>query len=283
MDIFSFRDKHQIITYWSGITSNVARDCGTSVIYDGELVGYYLEDGYQVISVPMASVSAMTKDYLWHVVYCLVVLNIDKSVEVLTDFMYLYIVEFTDTGYLKPEREYIQGMVDYVVDKADSNKCVRSRKFFFIKSLDRWKMRKIVISYVNKRKSTDTLMRIENVIEWLTIEANEFITPTTVKEHLDKEGMDMSLTTVKKYMELKRDEIDRHNRKIFGTDKFAMYRKMLSIHNIKEAIEVLSRADESLSRRKVADTAGVHFNTVQNLWMDEEIQEQLNKFNQAIA
>jgi DNA-binding transcriptional regulator YhcF (GntR family) len=135
------------------------------------------------------------------------------------------------------------------------------------------------MTYVNKRKSVSRLLNIENAIEWLTIESSEFITATSVKEKLGAED-DVTPSTIRRYMELSRETIDRHNRKVFGTDNFMSYKKMLSVHNIKEAIRLLNDANDRLSRRKVAKEAGVHFNTVQSLWNDEDIQDELNRYNQ---
>lgn len=132
---------------------------------------------------------------------------------------------------------------------------------------------------INKQRSDKTKSQIKGAIDYLFSNSGDFITANLIKDGLDE---NVSLSTVRRYMEVFKDEIDRHNKKVFGTDNFVTYKKTLSLHKIKRAIKVLNEADERLSRRRVAKEAGVHFNTVQNLWDDEEIQKELDKFNELV-
>lgn len=123
----------------------------------------------------------------------------------------------------------------------------------------------------------NTELKIKNAINNLINKGDVFLNTKAIHKELED---DLSLHTIRGYMNVFRDEIDTHNRKVFGTDNFMKYKKVLSVHNIKRAINVLNEADERLSRRKVAKETGLHFNTVQNLWDDDEIQEELDKFNE---
>lgn len=272
MDIFEYRDKHKIITYRS-----YADKGGVPIKLGDEVVCYYIEDGFNVISVPMRKLSVMTSPFMWYIACSLVVLNEDKDVYVLSNFLFYYLDKFNPKDNYIPNFYYCEDLVSRAFEFADEEKVVTLRKFNFVKNVSSKDRRSLIMGYLNNRKTSDTLIKIENAVQWLTIEGKYFITVNKVMEVCEDE---YSYNTIKRYMSILKDEIDNHNRKVFGTDNFTVYKKTLSIHNIKKAIQILTEANERLSRRNVADKAGVHFNTVQNLWDDKEIQSELDKFNQ---
>lgn len=278
MDVYEYRDNHRIITYRRNVEESYVRENGgLPVMLNNDLVGLYLEEGFYVVSIPMVEVKEFSPSYLWFIINSLVFLNDDKTVDELVDFMYLYMVQFSSKNGYEPNKSYLRDLVDKSVERVDEEKCYQMRKFFFLKKLSKKDVRSAVMGFLNKRKKSETMDKIDSVIQWLCIESNKFITAKLISDEL---GDDLSVHTVRAYMNVFRDEIDTHNRKVFGTDNFMKYKKVLSVHNIKRAINVLNEADERLSRRKVAKETGLHVNTVQNLWDDDEIQEELDKFNE---
>lgn len=276
MNIFEFRDSRRIITYRRNIEVSDAEELGVPVVHDGGLVAYYLEEGFYVVSVPMVGVTEFSNRYLWFVVNSLVCLNEDAPVDDLVDFMYLYMMEFSSVRGYEPNKVYLRDLIDSCIEGLDEQRCYQFRKFFFVNKLDKNTTKSVVMSYLNKRNKSEMVKNIDNVIQWLCIEGNKFITAQSIRDGLED---DVSLSTVRRYMEVFKDEIDSHNNRVFGTSNFITYKKTLSIHKIKGAIQILNDANERLSRRKVAKEAGVHFNTVQNLWDDEDIQSELDKYN----
>ena len=129
---------------------------------------------------------------------------------------------------------------------------------------------------INSKRRDKTSSLVKKAVNELLLTDNDFITAQSIRDGLED---DVSLSTVRRYMEVFKDEIDSHNNRVFGTSNFITYKKTLSIHKIKGAIQILNDANERLSRRKVAKEAGVHFNPVQNLWDDEDIQSELDKYN----
>lgn len=273
MDVFDYRDKHRIITY----RTHASCEGGIPIEMNGEVVGYYIEDGFSVISIPMKKLDNPTSSFIWYITCCLVVMNEDKDVSILSGFMFHYLNHFNKKENYLPNLEYCGQLVSRAFEVADEEMVLSTRKFNFTKNISSKERRSLIMGFLNKRKTTDTLAKIENAIQWLIIEGNGFITVNEIVSACDGE---YSKSTVKRYMNLLKDDIDTHNRKVFGTDNFVLYKKTLSIHKIKGAIQILNEANERLSRRKVAKEAGIHFNTVQNLWDDDEIQEELDKFNQ---
>lgn len=283
MNIYDFRNKKQILTYFRDIDLDYARLKGEEVYLGEELVAYYIDGGYDIISVPMSKVKEMSSKFLWYVTHCLTALNRDREdidFEDLLDFMYLYTEQFISDKFLAPKRDVLRYMLDRAYETADFEECKTRRKFYFIKTLTKQEIRNVVMTFINKRKSTYTLTIIENAIEWLTIEGSVFITSSSIKEAIKSDDEDLSASNIRRYMTIHRERIDSHNRKVFGTDNFMSYKRMLSVHNIQDAIRVLDKEGERLSQGKVAKVSGLHINTVHNLWMDEVVQEELNKYNQ---
>lgn len=284
MNIYEYRNKKQILTYIRYIDKHDAMRDGEPVYLGDELVAYYLDEGYDIVSIPMSKVKQMSNRFLWYVTHCLTAINRDREdidFEDLLDFMYLYTEQFISDKFLAPRKDVLRYMLDRAYETADFDECKTRRKFFFIKTLTKQEIRTAVMKFINRRKTTETLVKIENAIEWLTIEGSVFITSSSIRDTIKSEDEDnFSTSNIRRYMEIHRDSIDKHNRKVFGTDNFMSYKRMLSVHNIQEAIRVLEREGERLSQGRVAKTAGLHINTVHNLWLDDDVQEELNKYNQ---
>ncbi len=278
MDIDNYIKRKGIVTYLRWVDKSYAEENGEEVYLEDLLVGYYLEDGYQVISIPMKEVREVNDRFIWSVVFSLVEMNTTHSVEELTDFMDLYMRKYCGKSLYSPDRIRLNGMISFAVENSSMDKVTQIRKFYFTEVLSKGEVRKCVMSYLNSRNTTKRLMNIENVIEWLCIEGDVFITAKTIQGQLEE---DLSISTINRYMSVVRERIDNHNKKIFGTDNFMQHKKVLSIYNIKEAIEALQKAEDSLSQRNIARVAGVHYNTVNNLWDDEEVQDALNKYNES--
>jgi hypothetical protein len=284
MNIHDFRNKKQIITHSKQIDRYEAERIGEDVFLSGEVVAYYIDEGYDIIAVPMSNIKEVSNSFIWYVTHCLVALNRDRDdidFEDLLDFMFLYTEQFISKKFLAPNKDALRYMLDKAYETADFERCKTKRKFYFIKTLTKKEIRSVVMKFINRRKSTDTLIKIENAIEWLTIEGSVFITSSSIKDSIKSASdEDLSIRNIRKYMEIQRDDIDRHNRKVFGTDNFMSYKKMLSVHNIQEAMRVLNLEGDRLSQGKVARASGLHINTVHNLWLSDAVQDQLNKYNQ---
>lgn len=284
MNIHEFRNKKQILTYDKEIDKYEASRIGEEVYLGEELVAYYIDKGYDIISVPMSRVKEMSNKFLWYVTHCLVAMNRDREdidFEDLLNFMYLYTEQFISDKFLAPRKDALRYMLDKAYETANFEQCKTRRKFYFVKTLTKQEIRTVVMKFINRRKSTDTLVKIENAIEWLTIEGSVFITSSSIRDVIKSDNEeDLSLRNIRRYMEIHRESIDKHNRKVFGTDNFMSYKRMLSVHNIQEAMRVLDREGNRLSQGRVARTSGLHINTVHNLWLEDEVQEELNKYNQ---
>lgn len=284
MNIHEFRKLKQILTYVRYIDKDDAIQYGEPVYLGEELVAYYLDGGYDIIAVPMSKVKEMSNKFLWYVTHCLTALNRDREdveFEDLLNFMYLYTEQFITDKFLAPRKDVLRYMLDKAHETSDFEECKTRRKFFFIKTLTKQEIRTVVMKFINRRKSTETLVKIENAIEWLTIEGSIFITSSSIRDVIKSDNEeDLSPRNIRRYMEIHREVIDTHNRRVFGTDNFMSYKKMLSVHNIKEAMKVLNEEGERLSQLRVSKMSGLHINTVHNLWLDDKVQDELNKYNQ---
>lgn len=125
-------------------------------------------------------------------------------------------------------------------------------------------------NYKSRQRTKNRVLECLNNV----YESGDFVSSRIISEMT---GLHMN--TVSYHLEPFRGDIDKHNIRLFNTDNFNTYRKILSVHKINDAIDVLNNLGERISRRKVADKADLHFNTVGKLWEDPKVQEQLEKYN----
>lgn len=284
MEYNEFVVKNGIATRRVLIDEPHAKEYGVPIEYDDRLVAYYLEDGYSYIGLPIPrkdSKVGLTKSIVWRLCFTVVVLNPEKSVDLLVDFMDLYLKTFYLSDGTTSDRNALRDMIDYSFEKGSEGKVMTTKKYFWVEALTLKEKQLVVMSNMNDRKVTETIKIIDNAIDAIAEEGVRFITIVEIKKMVDEiYGSDyMSERNIRNYTEEFRGKIDDYNHHVFGTDSFHKYRKMLSIHKIVDAIKVLDSEGDRLSRRKVADEAGVHFNTVQKLWGSKEVQEELNNYN----
>lgn len=262
--------------------SQAERD-GSPIHYDESLVGYFLKDGYGYVGVPFhnkKSRGTISKALLWRVGYTVTYLNQDRSIEDLVDFVIKYVDYFFKVDGFRIDKTEITNIIDECIDKLDLSKITVEKKYFWTANLSLKEKQSIVMSNMKDRESTKTVKIIENAIDAISEEGERFITAKEIKKMTDTiEDSDISEKTISRHIPDLRKQIDDYNSVVFGTNNFQTYRKTLSVHRILDAVKILDKEGERLSRRKVAKEAELHFNTVQNLWMEDEIQEELNKYN----
>jgi len=280
MDWRLFRDKYSIVMHHEFIDDDdLAESDPIEDVATGEVVAYYLQDGYDVITAyhrPFKSY--VPKGIIFRMSYCLAWLNPDMDFDVLSEFVVLYSGYLSNLKHYVVDKKEVRGILDYAMDKVDVDQLKTKRRFYWTNRtgfLSLEQKRRVINSYTGKTRAMETIKKVENTLEWMFIEGNEFITVKSVAEKLGMTANGLSV-----YLEPFRGDIDKHNIRLFNTDNFNTYRKILSVHKINDAIDVLNNLGERISRRKVADKADLHFNTVGKLWEDPKVQEQLEKYNQ---
>ena len=264
------------------IDEQTAKEIGSPMSYDDSVVGYFLEDGYGYVGIPFPSgknKGTISKALLWRVGYTITYLNQDRSIDDLIDFVVKYVNTFFRIQGFEISRKEVRDIIDYCIDKLDLRKIAINKKYYWTAPLSLKEKQSIVMSNMQDRKSTNTVKVIENAIDAISEDGEKFITANEIHKMLVSEKYEISEITIKRYLPEFRNAIDDYNTVVFGTSNFQTYRKTLSVHRILDAVKVLDKEGERLSRRKVAKEASLHFNTVQNLWMEDEIQEELNKYN----
>lgn len=278
MDWRQYRDTNRIVMFEALIEDEHLDASYPIVDANGVVIAYYVPDGYDVVSAYLKKFKGvLPRSALYRVCYSLVWLNPELDFEVLLSFVVLYADSLSDIPYYKVRENEIRGMLDFCYSTLDES-VKSSRKFYWTNAtgfLPLEEKMKVMNSYKGGRQCEETIRKVENVLEWLFM-GSDFITQKKVAE---KSGLHRS--TVASYLEPFKDGINRHNIRIWNTDNFNTYRRTLSVHNIKRAIEVLNDTDEKISQTRVANVADIHLNTVSKLWGDDEVQDLLNKFNMA--
>ena len=275
-------DKYRFTTSMSGIDKHEAEKVGEPIYHEDTLAGYFISDGFNHVGVTFPKIKfkgGVPKQMLWRVGFTITYLNEDRSIEDLSQFIRVYYRSFSENSSISVKES--KDLIDYCIDKLDQTSISITKKYFWVMPLSIGEKQSIVMSNMRERKSTNTMKLISNAIDAICEEGLKFVTSKQVKKIIEKEsGNDISLRTINRYTPDLRIDIDDYNNIVFGTCNYQTYRKTLSIHRIIAAIKVLDKEGDRLSRRVVAKEAELHFNTVQTLWMENEIQDELNNFNE---
>jgi hypothetical protein len=138
--------------------------------------------------------------------------------------------------------------------------------------------RKLVMNQYNKSKRIETLNKIENAVNLLIEEGNEGNTFLTISDIEELSGVPKK--TISNVYSLFKNDIDKYNTDVFKTSIYAEFIKMSNVFTISSSIVKFKEEMEiRLTKRKVAGKSKLHINTVYNLWLEDEVQESLDEYN----
>lgn len=283
-----FRDRNRLILRSDNI-GNISPSYGILDNY-GNTVAKYYEGGYEYYSAAINTNKVYRQDTAIKLCYSvgmnLVVLNPNKDMSILESYMDLLSLDVFDDSErsFRIKRETLFGIMNKV-RSGEIKVSPRIGKYRWTTFMSLEQKRSIVAKNNSRTKSSRMHDLIEKAVDVLTDEFSDiFITPKEVQREVEGfSGELVSLNTIRKYMEVFRDEIDSHNEAVFGTANFNSYMKICSIYNITSAIDAIAELKEKISQRRVAKYASVHYNTVNNLWNETAIQEALDNYNKAFS
>jgi hypothetical protein len=68
--------------------------------------------------------------------------------------------------------------------------------------------------------------------------------------------------------------------KTFSTDNYSIFAKQENVSKIAATIgRYQEEQDNKLTRKKVSNRTKLHYNTVMNLWIEDEVQDALEVYN----
>lgn len=108
-----------------------------------------------------------------------------------------------------------------------------------------------------KKVVTENTYKIFYAVTDLIDNYNDFITATIIAQRAG-----LNVITTSKYIEVYRDEIDSHNKAIYGTSNHNEYLMLLSKEEIKNAVINLRHKDKKINIQTVANFTKLHRNTV---------------------
>mgnify|MGYP003661288729 FL=1 len=274
---------------WKDIDLEEAEKIGEPVIYDGKLVAYYVEDGYDAYSaytgINRGNYSLAFKNSL-----IVSLLNPDNSVEEVFNYMDTLCTDKFDTDDFVIDRKIILKNIGKVRDGL-YDVTPEVRKFFWVgkyqfigrndKEIDGVMYKgkgSIILSYINKSKTKRSISKLESALNQLLELGNSDNTFLTLKDISEVSGL--SLSTVKRLSFLYKEEIDRYNLANFNSNNYGEFNKFCSVIKINSAIRrFIEEMELRLTQRKVASKSSLHYNTVCKLWFEKEVQEVLEEYN----
>lgn len=239
---------------------------GDEVFFNGGLIGYYMRNGFRVVSFYRVKHDAgLSKSSLFSITFSFLYLNqelpFDDTVLCLTS----YFNELSGVEGMEYSKEYVEEIVEWCISNLDEDKLWEKKYFYWTGgryALSSSELKSAMRIFLNKDKKVRNLNLFYKHLTVKIDGGDEFITPKSF------DIPDMSLSSVKRYFNLFKDDIDKHNKRKFSFTNYRDYQRELSIKKINEAVKRMGgeSAKPNLSRRQVASEAGLHFNTVQKLW-----------------
>ena len=291
--IKEFLSKNRIILHRSEIDLDEAKRLGSEVYYDGILTSYYIQDGFYSYSAYCSS-SRGNFSNAYRISNIVSLLNQDKDIEVLFEYMDLLCKEMFDLETLKVDRSIILKNINKVRDGLYDVSPVVS-KYFWVRPYTNIGLHdkeidgilypgkgKVVMNQYNKSRRIETISKIENAIDLITSELANSGKFLTINLIANVSGL--AKITIAKNFHLFKEDVDRYNMSVFNTDNYNTFTRSCNIDTIKCAIESFKEELETkITKKKVSNKSRLHINTVYNLWNEDEIQETLEEYNNWIV
>lgn len=291
--IKEFLSKNRIILHRSEIDLDEAKRLGSKVYYDGILTSYYIQDGFYSYSAYCSS-SRGNFSNAYRISNIVSLLNQDKDIEVLFEYMDLLCKEMFDLETLKVDRSIILKNINKVRDGLYDVSPVVS-KYFWVRPYTNIGLPdkeidgilypgkgKVVMNQYNKSRRIETISKIENAIDLITSELANSGKFLTINLIANVSGL--AKITIAKNFHLFKEDVDRYNMSVFNTDNYNTFTRSCNIDTIKCAIESFKEELEiKITKKKVSNKSRLHINTVYNLWNEDEIQETLEEYNNWIV
>lgn len=291
--IKEFLSKNRIILHRSEIDLDEAKRLGSEVYYDGILTSYYIQDGFYSYSAYCSS-SRGNFSNAYRISNIVSLLNQDKDIEVLFEYMDLLCKEMFDLETLKVDRSIILKNINKVRDGLYDVSPVVS-KYFWVRPYTNIGLHdkeidgilypgkgKVVMNQYNKSRRIETISKIENAIDLITSELANSGKFLTINLIANVSGL--AKITIAKNFHLFKEDVDRYNMSVFNTDNYNTFTRSCNIDTIKCAIESFKEELEiKITKKKVSNKSRLHINTVYNLWNEDEIQETLEEYNNWIV
>lgn len=291
--IKEFLSKNRIILHRSEIDLDEAKRLGSEVYYDGILTSYYIQDGFYSYSAYCSS-SMGNFSNAYRISNIVSLLNQDKDIEVLFEYMDLLCKEMFDLETLKVDRSVILKNINKVRDGLYDVSPVVS-KYFWVRPYTNIGLPdkeidgilypgkgKVVMNQYNKSRRIETISKIENAIDLITSELANSGKFLTINLIANVSGL--AKITIAKNFHLFKEDVDRYNMSVFNTDNYNTFTRSCNIDTIKCAIESFKEELETkITKKKVSNKSRLHINTVYNLWNEDEIQDTLEEYNNWIV
>lgn len=291
--IKEFLSNNRIILHRSEIDLDEAKRLGSEVYYDGILTSYYIQDGFYSYSAYCSS-SRGNFSNAYRISNIVSLLNQDKDIEVLFEYMDLLCKEMFDLETLKVDRSIILKNINKVRDGLYDVSPVVS-KYFWVRPYTNIGLHdkeidgivypgkgKVVMNQYNKSRRIETISKIENAIDLITSELANSGKFLTINLIANVSGL--AKITIAKNFHLFKEDVDRYNMSVFNTDNYNTFTRSCNIDTIKCAIESFKEELETkITKKKVSNKSRLHINTVYNLWNEDEIQETLEEYNNWIV
>jgi len=281
--ISKIAERYGVITHQPMIGLGEAKSLGEPIEWDhggSKIVACYrIEETFPVVKLTLyRSEYGPTEKALYRNAFALLYMNPRVDIEKLCSFFWRAVNYCTVRENLMQDKSVTDEVMSFCADKdMEIDKIVTPAVFYWKVHLPVKEKRSIVAYSVHKSISMKNFKKVKQAIEDEMEFGEKFITNKLISE---KAGI--SIDTARKYVQTEKDLIDEYNSTVFGTHEFSFYRKIISLHKITKSLRVLNELGKKISKANVSRDTGLHYNSILNLWEEEEVQNELDKYNKVV-
>lgn len=185
MDWKEIAERYQIITEKEFIKFSEVKDKGIPVYIEDNLLGYYLERGYEFVGLrfkPFVG-GALPIKLVYRICFLVVSLNRGKNYQVLKNFCLAYINSLIGESVYQIKEKLVNEALDTAYEKADVKKLSVQKKYYWIKYMERGEKQVVMNQFNAQRRRKKTEDSIEECVNRLK-KIGEKVSPTRISEML---------------------------------------------------------------------------------------------------
>ena len=254
---------------------------GDIVVMGGREVAVHLPMGYKKLSLRVPfSTTGVPRESIYKMALVVDALNPESSFEQLAGFMCDIISNSITRDFYSADKSEVEDLVSHAIDNyVDPEEIADTRYYYWLTHNLSWREKTDIVNrHRGESLVAENIKVVDKAVDELIEEEGKFITYDVIAK---RSGL--SRETIKRRVnEEMHEKIGAYNAESFQSSTYHGYLKNKSIAAIVGAIRKIHERMEKVTRVKVLKETDLHYTTIKKWWSEDEIQEELNRYNQVI-
>lgn len=254
---------------------------GDIVVWEGREVAVHLPTGYKKLALRVPfSPTGIPRGSIYKMALVVDALNPESPLEEIVGFMCDIISNSITRDFYSADKSEVEELVSHAIDNYVEPEDIADTRYYYwlIPNLS-WREK---VDIVNKHRGqsiiAENIKVIDKAVDEIIVEGRLFITYDVIAKQSG-----LSRETIKRRVnEEIHEKIGSYNAESFQSSTYHGYLKNKSIAAIVGAIRKIHERLERVTRVKVLRETDLHYTTIKKWWSENEIQEELNKYNQVM-